>query len=314
MTKTVAVLGSINYDIVASAARLPVKGETVFGTSVDVFVGGQGANQAVQAALLGARTLFIGCVGADMQGDAVRAGLEKTGVDIKRLAVSQDLRTGCASIYVDPNGDNMLVSAPGANHHISKEIIDGAAEAIRSADIFVTQNELNPDAILYGLKMAHDAGVTTVLNPSPAIELDESVYPLIDYIIPNETESEVYTGISRDGMPFGEWKRANAEWFIQRGVKNVCITLGEKGAYFMGGGQSCEAAAFNIIPVDTTAAGDSFCGGFLYGLISALPVQNCLLLGNACGALAATKLGAQNSIADYEKVKAFLKEKGVNLF
>ncbi len=313
MTKTIAVLGSINYDIVASAARLPVKGETVFGSSVDIFVGGQGANQAVQATLLGARTFFIGCTGTDMQGDIVRAGLQAKGVDIRHLAADPELRTGCASIYVDPNGDNMLVSAPGANHHITKQIIDGAAEAIRSADIFISQNEINPDAILYGLKKAHEAGVKTVLNPSPAIELDESVYPLIDYIIPNETESEVYTGILRESLPFDDWKRASAEWFLRRGVKNVCITLGANGAYYMGGGQSFDAAAFPIVPVDTTAAGDSFCGGFVYGLLTGLPTQKCLLLGNACGALTATNLGAQSSISNYEKVTAFLKERGVSL-
>ena len=171
MSVKIVVLGSINYDIVAKATRLPTVGETVNGSTVDMFVGGKGANQAVQTALLGAETYFIGNIGSDEQGTAVSEGLAGKGVDIKYLRVSPDHRTGCASIYVDANGDNMLVYAAGANKTITKDIVDRAAKDIAESQVFITQNEINSDIILYGLKIAKAAGLITILNPAPAIPL-----------------------------------------------------------------------------------------------------------------------------------------------
>lgn len=308
MSAKIAVLGSINYDIVAKTLRLPSIGETVDGYSVDMFVGGKGANQAVQTALLGAQTHFIGCIGSDVQGTVVSDGLVSKGVDIEFLNVSPSHRTGCCSIYIDAHGDNMLVYAAGANKAIRRDILDAAKEHIKQAQVFITQNEINLDMVAYGLSFAKEAGVKTILNPAPALTLDEQVFSNVDYITPNETESEVYTGLLRINMPLDEWKRANAEWFLQRGVKNVCITMGAKGSYFYNGIDEISLDAFRITPVDTTAAGDAFIGGFAYGIANDWPVRKCMELGNACGALAATTVGAQNSICNMQKVKKFLLE------
>ena len=148
MSKNIVVLGSINYDITASAERLPAKGETVVGFSVDMFGGGKGANQAVQAAQMGVPTAMIGQVGNDMQGGAVLEALKSKGIDCDHIHVSDTNRTGCASIYVDPNGDNMLVYAPGANRKITKEMIDAGKDVIADAAVFITQTEINLDAAM----------------------------------------------------------------------------------------------------------------------------------------------------------------------
>ena len=172
-----------------------------------MFGGGKGANQAVQSAQMGVPTAMIGQVGNDMQGSAVLEALKSKGINCSRIHVSETNRTGCASIYVDPNGDNMLVYAPGANHHITKEMIDNGRDIIEQAAVFITQTEINMDAVIYGLKLAREAGAITILNPAPALPLPEEVYPLVDFITPNETESEFYTGILRSDMPSKSGKK-----------------------------------------------------------------------------------------------------------
>ena len=313
MSITIAVLGSINYDIVAKAVRLPHVGETVGGFGVDMYLGGKGTNQAVQARLLGADTYFIGCIGADTQGESVRENLKGQGVDDKFLYTLEDQRTGCAVIYVDANGDNMLVHAPGANKAITREIVDSAKAQIQQASIFITQNEINGDMLAYGLSTAKALGVTTILNPAPAVPIPDDVFPLVDYITPNETESEAYTGILRADMPLEAWARANAEWFLQKGVKKVCITMGDKGAYFYDGMQEVFKKAFRIKAVDTTAAGDAFNGGLAYGIANNWDIEKSMLLGSACGALAAMTIGAQNSLRPMDAVVDYLKAEGHTL-
>jgi ribokinase len=313
MNKQIVILGSINYDITASAERLPAKGETVNGFSVDMFGGGKGANQAVQSAQMGIPTVMLGQIGNDMQGKFVLDALKSKGVDCSHLNISETNRTGCTSIYVDPNGDNTLVYAPGANHHITKEMIDAGKDIIEQAGVFLTQAEINLDAAVYSLKLAHDAGAVTILNPAPAIPLPDEIFPLVDFITPNETESEVYTGILRSDMSIEEWKTRTADWFLGRGVRNLCITMGEKGAFYSNGTESISVPAFSIKAVDTTAAGDSFHGGLAYGLANGYNIETCLKIGSACGALSAMTLGAQNSIQPQEQVLAFLKERGVIL-
>jgi ribokinase len=309
--KNVIIVGSINYDIVASAERLPQTGETVHGYGVNTFIGGKGANQAVQLALLGLNPSMVGQLGTDAEGDTALSRLAEKGVDVSLIRRTPDSRTGCASIYVDTFGKNMLVHAPGANQTISDEMIEAAAGVIRHSALYITQNEINMDAMVHGLRIAHSAGVPTFLNPAPAVPLQEEVFLLLDYSAPNETESEAYTGIRRDNVPPDIWRRDNAKWFMDRGVKNVCITLGENGAYFADSHNQVHVPAFPITPVDTTAAGDSFIGGFAYGIVNSWPIEDSLVFANACGALAAMTMGAQNSIQPLSRVMAFLKERKI---
>ena len=313
MNRRVVILGSINTDITASAERLPAKGETVNGFSIDMFGGGKGANQSIQCAQLGLETFIIGMVGNDMQGDFVQKSLTDRKVDISRVLVSEQYRTGCCSIYIDTHGDNMLVYAPGANHHIALSQIDENRELIESADVFISQTEVNLDAVAYGLKTAHDAGVVTILNPAPAIPLPDEMFSSIDYFTPNETETEVYSGILRTDMSLDEWEKRNVDWFLSRGVKNLCITMGEKGAFFSDGKDFLTVPSFPVRPVDTTAAGDSFHGGLAYGLAHGLSMEKTLQLGNACGGISTQTLGAQNSIQNMETVRTFLERQNVIL-
>jgi ribokinase len=311
MDKSIVILGSINYDIVASAERLPQRGETVSGYGFDVFTGGKGSNQAVQIALLGIKSIFIGQVGGDTQGETVLAGLRSKGVDTGFTRISTGERTGCALITVAPDGSNTLVHTPGANHSISPAMIDAAADCIRGASMLIIQNEINQDAVLYGMKLARDARVKILLNPAPAVPLPGEIFPMLDYIAPNETESETYTGIKQVGKSNEQWRRENAEWFLKRGVKNVCITLGNRGAYFFNGADEVYLPTFPIKPVDTTAAGDSFIGGFTFGITQGWPVARSIRFANACGSVAVMTKGAQNSIQGYERIAAFLREQGV---
>ncbi|MDL2236460.1 ribokinase [Christensenellaceae bacterium OttesenSCG-928-K19] len=306
----VAVLGSINRDFTALASRLPRRGEIVEGFGLGIHVGGKGSNQAVQAALLGAQTYFIGCTGDDENGDIVRSSLAERGVLVDYLQRVEGAQTGNCTILVDQNGDNMLVYCPGANKMITKEHIDAASGAIKQADILITQNEINQDAVLYGLQMARDAGVKTVLNPAPALPLTEEIYSVTDYITPNETESEGYTGLMLADMPFDDWKRANAEWFLNKGVKGVCITLGSKGAYYCDDSREISLAAFPVTPVDTTAAGDSFNAGFAVGISEGLDLRDTLRLASACGALATERPGAHSAIHTRKEIQDFLAGQG----
>ena len=306
MKKNVVVVGSINYDIVASTDRLPNKGETVAGHSVDTFIGGKGSNQSVQMSLLGVSTTIVAQVGKDQQGTLVLDGLKSKHVNTSYVGQLEHGRTGCAVIYVSTDGSNMLVHAPGANHEISLETIDKASTVIKEADMYVTQTEINLDALMYGLNIAHKANIPTLLNPAPAIPLPKEIFPLLDFIAPNETESEIYTSIHKEGLTDQEWRRQNAQWFLDQGVKNVCITLGDKGSYFYNGTDEVYAPPFNITPIDTTAAGDSFIGGFVFGVVSKWDYSEILRFANACGALATTIKGAQNSIQDLESVKKFI--------
>ena len=307
MKSTAVILGSINFDIVAKAERLPAKGETVGGESIDMFVGGKGSNQTAQMSLLGLETHFVGQIGKDDAGKSVYKALQDKGVNIRYLEISDEFRTGCCSIVVDTNGDNTLVYAPGANHNIPIGLVENARTQIENADIFVTQNEINPAAMAHGLSIAKTAGVITVLNPAPAIPLDDELYSLIDYIVPNESECAVYTGIDQCGVAQNDWTRKSAKWFLDKGVKNVCITLGEKGVYFCNDSEEHYLPAIPVKAVDTTAAGDAFIGGFSYGLANKKPLLECMQIGNACGALAATVLGAQNSLQGMDSVRKILK-------
>ncbi|MDR0451991.1 MAG: PfkB family carbohydrate kinase, partial [Treponema sp.] len=186
MGKPIVILGSINYDIVTAVERLPLKGETVRSYGFDIFTGGKGANQAVQVALLGMESVFIGQVGGDLQGKDVLAGLGAKGVDASFAGVSPGERTGCALITVAPDGSNTLAHAAGANQRLPQSLVDRASARIGEAEVFITQNEINLDALLYGVALARKAGVRTLLNPAPAVPLPEELFAMLDYIAPNE--------------------------------------------------------------------------------------------------------------------------------
>ena len=294
--KNITVHGSINLDCVAWADQLPRMGQSKVGYAFSMHAGGKGANQAVQAARMGADVYLIGSVGSDTSGKILLDSLKKCGVKLEYISINHDMPSGACVIHVDEHGNNALISAPLCNTVITARQIDDAMEVIKNSGVFLTQLETIMEAVEYGLKMAKKHGVATVLNPAPAHELPPDLYQYIDYFTPNETETEFYTGILRNEYDIEEWKKRSAACLIQKGIRNVIITMGDKGAYFASSTRELWVNAYQIDAVDSTAAGDAFNAAFAYGLNTALPIEECLKLGCKAGAYAAAHIGAIDSL------------------
>ncbi len=305
------VLGSMNFDCVGYSQHFPQRGETLEGESFKTFSGGKGANQAVQLALLGADVSLIGSLGSDPFGAILLNNLKTNGIRSDHVSTSDGVPSGTTMITVDGKGDNTILYFPGANRCIRKQDIDDAEETIQHADVFLTQNELDIEIVEYGLRMARKHGVVTILNPAPAVHLPDDVYHFVDYLTPNEIEAEAYAGIYQADMELDTWLARTSTWFLNKGVNNVLITLGEKGAYFNNGETQFLFPAFSVDAVDTTAAGDAFNGGLAYILANKGRIDEAITIGCACGALAAQRKGAQSSMGDKMKIRMFIQERDV---
>ncbi len=298
----IAVLGSLLYDCVIWGPRFPEVGETILGERNGFFTGGKGANQAVQCAKLGARVHMIGCVGRDSIGNILLDAMKQYHVDPSYISVLDDVATGSDCIHVDTaTGNNKIMMAPLANHHMKQADVERALPAIREADVFLTQLETNLDMAMYGLRLARENGVTTILNPAPATEVPEGMFAYADYVTPNETEAFKFTGV----FPEADRPETCAEAagrLKELGAGNVIITLGKAGAYYEIGDRSGFAEPFRITAVDATAAGDAFNGAFAVFLAEGSEPADALPYACAAGALAATRPGAQPSMGTREEV------------
>src|SRR5215510_13666582 len=256
----VAVLGVFVADLAFRAGRMPTMGETLFGSGFKMGPGGKGSNQAVAAARVGAKVTFISKIGRDAFGDIALKTWKDEGI-VARAAQSDKDPTGAAYIFVNHDtGENAIIVYPGAAGTISAADVDAAADAIRGAKVFVTQLEQPVAAAQRGLEIARAAGVVTVFNPAPAEPIPDAIYPLCDYIVPNETEAATLTGLSV--ATWGDAKRVG-DALLAKGARNVLITLGERGALLHNSKSSIEIPAFRAGPVvETTGAGDAFVGGF----------------------------------------------------
>ena len=258
MTDGVSILGIFVADLAFRSGRMPAVGETIMGSGFAMGPGGKGSNQAVAAARAGAKTRFISRLGQDSFGDIAMATWVAEGIDAK-VARSPHAPTGAAFIYVnDVNGENAIIVVPGAAGDISVADVESAAETIRSSRVFVTQLEQPAEAALAALKIARGAGVTTVFNPAPAAPFDPAIYPLIDYITPNESETAAMVGFPVETID--DAKRAG-DVLLKKGVGVALITLGEKGALFHAKDRSELVPAFHVAAVvETAGAGDAFNG------------------------------------------------------
>ncbi len=298
----VVIVGSANTDMVVRASRLPKPGETVLGGDFSQAPGGKGANQAVAAARLGALVTFIACVGADALGDQAVQGYEAEGIDTRYVVRDPDAPTGVALITVDEaTGENCIVAAPGANGCLSVGLIERAAEVIREADVVVCQLESPLDTVLTALRLARDAGKTTILNPAPARLVSDELLSLVSILTPNETEAAFLAG---DVQMTPEDAAANLR---TRGVSAVVVTLGAQGLLWLGeDGPGHMPAWPSIRAVDTTAAGDCFTGALAAALAEGRPWEQALAFANAAAALSVTKAGAQPSLPSLFEVDQFL--------
>ncbi|MBH1983109.1 MAG: ribokinase [Burkholderiales bacterium] len=295
----IVVIGSINMDLVLRVPRMPLPGETLTGGAFRTIPGGKGANQAVACARLsgkvaagGQQVAMIGCVGDDAFGATLRAALVGDGIIDSHITTLPGVASGIASILVDDNGQNSIVIAGGANDLLSPAHIDAAKELIEQADIVVLQLETPMATVVHAIKLARSLGKTVVLNPAPAASLPAGVLELVDYLIPNEIEAAMLAGVSPDGADV----QALAAALQKLGSDNVIITLGSKGVHAALYGGDFTFPAEVVQAVDTTAAGDTFIGGFVAGLASGMDEAEAIQQGQRAAAWSVTKPGAQTSI------------------
>jgi ribokinase len=306
--KKIAVVGSLSCDLVLKVPRPPQKGETIIGSSFDIFVGGKGNNQALAAARSGASVSMIGRIGTDSFGDRVLAMLVKTGVDTTYLIRDTEVGTGIADIYIDTNGDNYIAIAQQANGRLCPADVDAARKAIEESSYLLLQLEIPLPTAIHAARLAHSLGKTVVLNPAPAPadgKIPDEFLSLVDIIIPNQTETELLTGIKVVDTD----SAVQASKALQKkGLKQVIITMGELGALLVDEKDVPHMVpAFKVEVQDTTAAGDAFCGGLLAAMADGKDLEEAMTYGCAAGALAATRLGAEPSLPTLAEVQELVK-------
>ena len=291
----IVVIGSSNTDMTIKGDRLPKPGETVLGGEFRMGPGGKGANQAVAAKRLGADVCFICKVGRDIFGDKAISGYQKEGIDCSRILRS-DKASGTALILVDGNAENCIAVAPGANADLTPEDVDSVADVIRSADYLILQLEIPVESVLRAAKIAHEAGVYVILNPAPACHLPEELFGYISLITPNQTESALLSGVE-DNLD------AAVERLMQLGVKDVVVTLGSKGSLVISEGTRTLVPSLKVKAVDTTAAGDTFCGALCVALSEGCSLVDAAGFATKASALTVQKMGAQDSIPFRSDIK-----------
>lgn len=296
----ILVIGSLNTDLVVRTPRFPQSGETISGEDLQVFPGGKGANQAVAAARLRADVSMLGRVGRDNFGDFLLDNLKSNNVDT-HLVQRDDASTGTAIIVVDATGQNSIVLSAGANGKVSASDVEHAS--FSTFRLLLLQLEIPTPTVLSAAKRAKENSVRVLLNPAPAKELPDELIALADFIIPNETELNLLTGLPVNDILSAE-KAAKA--LLERGAQNVIVTLGSKGALIVTKECRQHAPPFTVDVVDTTAAGDAFIGGFATKLLDSASLPDAVCYGCACGALATTKFGAQPSLPTEEEVERFM--------
>ncbi|MFJ2364612.1 ribokinase [Pseudomonas sp. NPDC087697] len=302
MPAKVVVVGSLNMDLVTRAQRLPHAGETLQGESFATVSGGKGANQAVASARLGAQVSMIGCVGDDAYGEQLRAALLAEQIDCQALT-SVEGSSGVALIVVDDNSQNAIVIVAGANGLLTPDVVAGFDAVLTAADVIICQLEVPMQTVGYVLKRGRELGKTVILNPAPATgPLPADWYSSIDYLIPNESEASALSGLPVDSLESAELA---ASRLIAAGAGKVIITLGAQGSLFANGQSVEHFPAPKVKAVDTTAAGDTFVGGFAAALASGKSEADAIRFGQVAAALSVTRAGAQPSIPSLSDVQAF---------
>lgn len=289
----IAVVGSINMDMILKVKRLPQRGETLLANHYMTVPGGKGANQAVAASRLGAKVTMMGALGKDAFGDELLEGLKQ-----EKICTDGILRTnspsGNAMITIDEQGDNTILVYPGANFDVTERWIYDKIELLEKAEWVMFQLETPIITVEKSIQRLKESNKSILLNPAPAQKLPESLYAMIDIITPNETELALLTG-TRD-------IEAGARVLLEKGVKQVVVTMGERGSIAISHQKTVKGSPYEVQAIDTTAAGDTFNAALLVALLEKKSMKEALQYANAAGALATTKLGAQNSLPMKEEV------------
>jgi len=306
MQAKIAVVGSLNMDLVARAPHMPQAGETILGGDLHTLPGGKGANQAVAAARLGSQVSMIGRVGQDAFAQPLLDNLAQAGVDHTFVTQDAAAATGVALIIVDDAGQNMIVVTSGANMRLSPSDVEQAERVIAEANVLLLQLESPLETVIRAAELARQHNVTVILNPAPAQPLPASLLSLVDILVPNESETSLLTGLPIENETQAQ---TAAQALRKMGVQTVILTLGERGALLVNEQITERLPAYPVTPIDTTAAGDAFIGGLATDLAQSHPIQHAIRWGNAAGGLATTKLGAQPSLPTHGEVEAMVGER-----
>lgn len=293
-------------DMVIEMKHMPLVGETVLGSNLTYVPGGKGANQAYAAGKFDGQVTMLGCVGSDSFGDELIDNIKKSGIDCSHISKISHESTGIAVIYVNEEGDNSIVVTSGANKECNITYLMEHEELFKTCDYIMFQMEIPSEAVCYGIKRAKELGKTVILNPAPAPDMiPDDVLDKIDYLTPNETELLKLAGQTEQSMKAIELA---AEKLLEKGVKNLLITLGEKGAYFCNKTEKYICPARKVEAIDTTAAGDCFNAAFVTGLSNGKSEKDAIKFANVASSLAVMKKGAQSSIPDLAEIEQLIKE------
>lgn len=292
MGKTV-VVGSINVDLVFTSEIRPKAGETVMGSTFSTIPGGKGANQAVAASKLGASSCMVGCIGNDQNGEFSINNLNLMNVDTSCIKKTDNAPTGVANIVVAEH-DNSIIVIAGANYEITKEDIDKCKDVILSADIVLLQLEIPLDVVEYTADMCRKNNVRVLLNPAPAVELPKTLIENATYITPNEHELNIILG-----------KQNNVDETIKMYPNKIIVTMGSRGVKYFDGSEMKIVPSYNVEVVDTTGAGDTFCGGLAAALVRGDNLEDAIKFANKAAAISITKLGAQSGMPTLEEFNNF---------
>jgi len=303
MSNSITVLGIFVADLCFIGKEIPNIGQTQTGDIFQIGPGGKGSNQAITVAKLSGDVNFISRLGDDEYGRMALEIYKSNNVKTDSIIKDKNEKTGVAGIFIDQNGNNSINVITGAANNISKKDIDNNLDRIKNSKIFLTQLEIPIDVTIYALKKAKDFNCITILNPAPASIIDNQYFKLIDFFTPNEKEAEFYLNKKIENEE--DIKKA-AKDLLNLGIKNVIITLGEKGAFFKNNDEEYFVKPYTFIDevVDTTGAGDVFNGALAIALSSNKSIKEAIIFANKVAAISTTKLGAANSIPTIDQVNS----------
>lgn len=285
------VVGSINMDMIVTAERIPLKGETIKGNEISYIPGGKGANQAVAAARLGAEVEMFGCVGNDNTGTTLINNLKMEGIITKNIRTIDSVTTGLAIITVAEN-DNSIIVVPGANNYVDKDYIDRISNELFASDMVLLQHEIPQETVEYVIRLCHEKQIKVVLNPAPARPVSKEIIDMIDYLTPNEHEAIIIFGSDK-----------STEELLKQYPEKLIITQGEKGvSVCKKSGEILLIPARKAKVVDTTGAGDTLNGAFTVAIHEKKDILAALQFANIAASLSIEKFGAQGGMPTHEEV------------
>lgn len=300
----ILVIGSSNTDLIATMENFPVKGETIEGLAFQQAMGGKGANQAMAAHKSGGKVSFVTCLGNDVNGRSAIEYYKREGLDVTLSLLIDDVPSGTAMIWVDSKGDNSIVIIPGANGKLNSDYIIKLEEHIAKASVVVLQMEIPLQTIETICSLAHKNNTMVMLNVAPANRLNDNLLKTIDILVVNKNEAETLTGVKVEAGK----EEVVVDLLLDKGVKTVILTLGEKGSILKNQGKIYIVPAYRVKAIDTTAAGDTFCGAFIAEYMRKQDFVKALKFATAASAICVTRMGAQPSIPTQAEVYEFQKK------